>query len=153
MDSQILLRWGKCLRIRSASFMYSSNSTTFISHALSPILTCILRRGLGTHGFWLDHTYSSISLDLAFALFSWINQTLFINTILLKIQPFGKFSNMAYFYSPMFRWKTWLSKKVPTFGQSPARLSRTTFAANFPKLAWRASFIKLHVYSVGNLIK
>ena len=71
VDSQMLLRWGKCLRVLSASCMYSSNPTTFISHALSPILTCIHRRGLGTHGLWLDQTYSSISLDLALPLLSW----------------------------------------------------------------------------------
>ncbi|RYR02480.1 hypothetical protein Ahy_B06g081267 isoform C [Arachis hypogaea] len=50
VESQMLLRFGKCLLILSARCMYSSNSTTFISHALSPILTCMLRRGLGTHG-------------------------------------------------------------------------------------------------------
>lgn len=61
VEIQMLSRCGKCFLMRSARRTYSSNSTTFISHALSPILTCMLSNGLGNHGLWLDHTKFSMS--------------------------------------------------------------------------------------------
>lgn len=74
VESQMLLRCGKCFLMRSARSIYFSNSTTFISHALSPILTCMLSIGLGIHGLWLDQTKSSIS-DLELFATSWHSES------------------------------------------------------------------------------
>lgn len=74
VESQMLLRCGKCFLMRSARSIYFSNSTTFISHALSPILTCMLSIGLGIHGLWLDQTKSSIS-DLELFATSWQSES------------------------------------------------------------------------------
>ena len=61
VESQMFLRLGNHLRMLPANSMYSSKPTTTISQALSPILTCMLRRGRGIYGLWSDHTRRSIS--------------------------------------------------------------------------------------------
>lgn len=83
VESQMFLRPGKRLRSPAASSMYLSKPDTTISQALSPILTCMLRRGLGIYGLWSDHT-SRLTSDSVFPVLMSCNRGIFLLAVLEK---------------------------------------------------------------------